>query len=612
LVCGDVRGKFDQVFGRVRKLQSKGNDFSMLLCVGDFFSDSVEAKSSWLEYLNGTKKCPITTFILGPNNENVESYFADSADCGGELCENITYLGAVATGPICNVCLKYLTTIPGDKGIFTGTSGLKIAYLSGVESNDPTNTSFNVDDIKVLSSQLGSDNADYKGIDILMTSSWPKGIHTYGNSPYLLTQLSMEFSSIPTIPSSHLLHNKSNEKCKSCGSELLAQLAKTCKPRYHFAGMEGINYERLPYRNHTVLAEPSRHVTRFIALGHAANSEKQKYLYAFLMTPMPQAEDLNTQPPDTTQSPYDVDKANKIPVLISNNSATADVSVEYHLCFQLSCAHYLPTQYRWNMDMNRGQKRKSQNNNHNQPERKHSRPRESADWSCWFCLGGEKVEKHLVASVGDLVNVLNVNIYITLCCYVAMAKGGLSPDHVLILPIAHHSSSNDLPEDTMLEVTRYKDALRSAFKHQERDCVFFERNYRTDHMQIQVVPLPKGVTSDTVKKSFIELAATNADRHGNPSPLDFAQLPARTDLKQVLGKGIPFFHVELPDGTRLLHRIQRFFPLQFGREALCSAPLLNAPNRVDWRSCDIPRDQESEHTKKFREFFKKFDVTMAD
>uniref|UniRef100_H2Y9K1 CWF19-like protein 1 n=1 Tax=Ciona savignyi TaxID=51511 RepID=H2Y9K1_CIOSA len=532
LVCGDVRGKFDQVFGRVRKLQSKGNDFSMLLCVGDFFSDSVEAKSSWLEYLNGTKKCPITTFILGPNNENVESYFADSADCGGELCENITYLGK--------------------KGIFTGTSGLKIAYLSGVESNDPTNTSFNVDDIKVLSSQLGSDNADYKGIDILMTSSWPKGIHTYGNSP-------------------------SNEKCKSCGSELLAQLAKTCKPRYHFAGMEGINYERLPYRNHTVLAEPSRHVTRFIALGHAANSEKQKYLYAFLMTPMPQAEDLNTQPPDTTQSPYDVDKANKIPVLISNNSATAD-------------------QYRWNMDMNRGQKRKSQNNNHNQPERKHSRPQ---DWSCWFCLGGEKVEKHLVASVGDL-------------CYVAMAKGGLSPDHVLILPIAHHSSSNDLPEDTMLEVTRYKDALRSAFKHQERDCVFFERNYRTDHMQIQVVPLPKGVTSDTVKKSFIELAATNADRHGNPSPLDFAQLPARTDLKQVLGKGIPFFHVELPDGTRLLHRIQRFFPLQFGREALCSAPLLNAPNRVDWRSCDIPRDQESEHTKKFREFFKKFDVTMAD
>ena len=71
-------------------------------------------------------------------------------------------------------------------------------------------------------------------------------------------------------------------------------------------------------------------------------------------------------------------------------------------------------------------------------------------------------------------------------CYIAMAKGGLTPDHVLILPIAHHSSSLDLPEDTRAEADKFKQALMDAFYSEGRPCVIFERNYRTDHMQIQV------------------------------------------------------------------------------------------------------------------------------
>jgi diadenosine tetraphosphate (Ap4A) HIT family hydrolase len=44
--------------------------------------------------------------------------------------------------------------------------------------------------------------------------------------------------------------------------------------------------------------------------------------------------------------------------------------------------------------------------------------------ACWFCLSGAEVEKQLVVSVGEHV-------------YLALAKGGLSPLHVLILPIQH-------------------------------------------------------------------------------------------------------------------------------------------------------------------------------
>jgi len=70
-----------------------------------------------------------------------------------------------------------------------------------------------------------------------------------------------------------------------------------------------------------------------------------------------------------------------------------------------------------------------------------------------------------------------------------LAKGGLTPDHVLVLPIAHHSSTLVLPEDTRKEAERFKQALMDAFQSEGRPCVVFERNYRTDHMQIQVKAL---------------------------------------------------------------------------------------------------------------------------
>lgn len=33
-----------------------------------------------------------------------------------------------------------------------------------------------------------------------------------------------------------------------CGSKSVSRLAENLKPRYHFAGREGVHYERAPYR----------------------------------------------------------------------------------------------------------------------------------------------------------------------------------------------------------------------------------------------------------------------------------------------------------------------------------------------------------------------------
>lgn len=119
---------------------------------------------------------------------------------------------------------------------------------------------------------------------------------------------------------------------------------------------------------------------------------------------------------------------------------------------------------------------------------------------CWFCLASPQVEKHLVISIGTHVS---VKVGITpqprpsrkaegsggcLQCYLAMAKGGLTPRHVLILPIGHYQSVVDLSSEVVQEMEKYKSALKSFYKSRGERCILFERNYRSQHLQLQVEP----------------------------------------------------------------------------------------------------------------------------
>lgn len=73
----------------------------------------------------------------------------------------------------------------GRKGVFSGASGLQIAYLSGTESTggEPTPAHcFSTKDVTDLKTSLLS-ASKFKGVDILLTSSWPKGVEIFGNSP---------------------------------------------------------------------------------------------------------------------------------------------------------------------------------------------------------------------------------------------------------------------------------------------------------------------------------------------------------------------------------------------------------------------------------------------
>lgn len=71
--------------------------------------------------------------------------------------------------------------LSGKRGLYTSSSGLKIAYLSGIENTGKESHAWNFtkeDVVAVRDSCFASkvSLSDYRGIDILITSPWPEGI----------------------------------------------------------------------------------------------------------------------------------------------------------------------------------------------------------------------------------------------------------------------------------------------------------------------------------------------------------------------------------------------------------------------------------------------------
>lgn len=76
---------------------------------------------------------------------------------------------------------------------------------------------------------------------------------------------------------------------------------------------------------------------------------------------------------------------------------------------------------------------------------------------------------------------------------------------------------------------------------------------------------------------------------------------------RILLTGKTYFYAELPGGEKLFHRIQKNFPLQFGREVMADEELLNKPESVDWRNCKYSKEEETSMAKQFQKAFMPFD-----
>ncbi|GAB1609733.1 CWF19-like protein 1 [Argonauta hians] len=511
LVSGDVEGNFKALFSRVANIQKKNGPFDLLLCTGDFFGKD---KEEWNKILAGEMTVPITVLILGPNQGCHASYYPEG---GGELYENIVYLGK--------------------QGVFTTSTGLQIAYLSGIPSSNEI-YGFTKNDVNDLLESVTSSKG-FKGVDVLITSQWPKGVEKYARDVEGVTS-------------------------DKCGSPLISNLALKLRPRYHFVGLQGVFYERLPYRNHQTLREASQHCTRFISLAKVSNKQKQKFLYAFNIEPLVNMDrnDLTKQPEDATECPYQESHFHEPQV-------NDDGGQQFFFDMKAQSM--------------KGQKRPNQGENQQKKKHKPAQP----SGPCWFCLRGEKVEKHLVVSVGETT-------------YMTIAKGAMVPDHVLILPIGHYQSTVVAPSEVIEEIDKYP--FTKYFKSLGKVVVFFERNYKTSHLQIQAIPVPASLACN-ISDVFTQFAEEES--------IDLNEIPKHSDLKQIVKVEAPYFYAEVPTGEKFLCRITKGFPLQFGRDILASPMLLNMPDRIDWKSCTESQEDEKEMAQEFKKMFKSFDFNFC-
>lgn len=335
----------------------------------------------------------------------------------------------------------------------------------------------------------------------------------------------------------------------------LSSLANSIKPRYHFAS--GPYFERLPYRNHKILKEKALYCTRFISLDCVGNKSKKKWLYAFNIVPMKHLsnEELRKQPSESTENPYQ------------------EMEKEEQRKEDEKQQHFYSV----------GDKRKMSA----APEDK------KRDSSCWFCLKSPNVEKHLVISVGTTM-------------YLALAKGALTNDHVMIVPTNHIKCQQFLEEGQQEDVEKFKKALRTMNRTTKKSTtVFFERSLSTSHMQIQCLPVARYSVSD-IKDVFY----TFAEKYN----LEIQEIPGGEDWKESVPPGADYFLAELENQDKILFICSQKirFPLQFGREVLASEELLNMPRRVSWKECKISKEQEEHDVKVFRKAFLEFDPFNVD
>lgn len=52
------------------------------------------------------------------------------------------------------------------------------------------------------------------------------------------------------------------------------------------------------------------------------------------------------------------------------------------------------------------------------------------------------------------------------------------------------------------------------------------------------------------------------------------------------------------------------FPLNFGREVLALGPVLNLPERADWKDCIVDKEKETDLAQKLRTAFEPFEFCI--
>ncbi|XP_065850953.1 zinc finger CCCH domain-containing protein 64 [Euphorbia lathyris] len=596
LLCGDVLGRLNQLYKRFQSVNKSAGPFDAIFCVGQFFPSSEELLNEFMDYAEGRSQIPLPTYFIG-------DYGVGAPKLLSAISRNSANLGFKMDGFKISENLYWLR----GSGKFT-FQGLSVAYLSGRQSSGGqqfgTYGQDDVDALRALAEEPGI-------VDLFLTNEWPSGVTNRASTTDILTGIS-----------------------DSVGSDfVVSELAAEIKPRYHIAGTKGVFYAREPYSNSDAV-----HVTRFLGLASVGNKDKQKFIHAISPTPgsTMSAADISTKPSNTTLSPYTfVDQsghAKEVTKRPSDSDAVSDSQYWRYdvsqkrkktgagdgdkLCFKFifsgSCPRGEKCHFQHDMDTRdqylrgvcidflikgkceRGPdcnykhdfQSEGETNSHKRQGSENANANRSKE--CWFCLSSPSLESHLIINIGENY-------------YCALPKGPLVQDHVLFVPIEHSPNTLSLPQECESELDKLLNGLELYHKSHGKETVLFEYiSKRGTHANLQVVPVPSSRVASL--KDIFNMAA---ERLGFKFvTMKFNNISdGRQWLRKEFDRNYSFFYVELPDGTMLSRTIEENekFPAQFGREVL--AGLLNMPERADWRSCNLNKEEETRVVEKLKKLF---------
>ncbi|KAI1918230.1 hypothetical protein LOZ58_006068 [Ophidiomyces ophidiicola] len=537
IVIGGVFSAFEEVFSKVQKLLAKQN-FSFAIVAGDLFGETSDPSNSGkLEaLLQGKIIIPLPTYFT-VGHYQLPDAVVEKLEKDDEVCPNLYFLGR--------------------RGVLTTSEGVKIVALGGNLGSSPASSEsvdekylpeYTDSDCKLLSK---ADNAD-----ILLTYQWPKSVQHGSN---------VSVGGLDTVE----------------GVRCLASLCSTLKPRYHISSYAPFFFEREPffYLPTDDDSKPA-HVTRFLNIAPFRASSKQKWLYAFNLSPGTSS---STLPPGATITPF-LDSMPK-------RKTEDDQEMTFNPFSQ-----------------------RDDHRHHNKRARR-SAPKPS---ECFFCLSNPDIATHLITSIGT-------------DSYLTIAKGPLTtistfpglgfPGHILIIPLTHAATFSAMsdPENarfTYSEMQRYRLTLHSMLEKRGLGTVTWEVSRGSGvHIHWQLLPLPSNIIRRGLVEAAFKVEAEN---------LNYSKFERQSEDTVLLDEGDHFRvwirasnsdQEEQPaspaESILTLPLSGKFrFDLQFGR--IVMAKLLALENRASWKDAAQSKTEEINDAEAFKAAFKSFDFSLDE
>ncbi|KAK5643715.1 hypothetical protein RI129_007560 [Pyrocoelia pectoralis] len=177
--------------------------------------------------------------------------------------------------------------------------------------------------------------------------------------------------------------------------------------------------------------------------------------------------------------------------------------------------------------------------------------------NCVSCLQSEKMSKHLMVSMSDIV-------YLSLPHHEPLTDG-----HCLLTPVRHASCSTQLDENEWSEMITFRNALTKMFSAKNEDVIFFETAmflHRHPHMMLHCIPIPK--EQGDLAPIYFKKAIDESEMEW-ASNKKLVSLAGR-DVRRAIPKGLPYFSVSFGMDEGFAHVIedQRLFPTNFAQEII--------------------------------------------